>query len=343
MLKSKKYAGWGSLIVGLCFLTGGVGVFGAAFFLNQPTGVGHKEIEISRGATVGQIGQKLYREKVIRSPRLLQVFAYLNGSSRRLTAGVHPFDGKMTTWQVLNELERARDVTQDVTIPEGLRKERIAEILAKHLEHDRDELLRLMSDPRFCKELKVNSSDLEGYLFPETYKFSVGASERQVLGLMVSHFRAVFDKRLQKRAKAVGMSVHDVVTLASIVEGEAQVDKERPVIAAVYLNRLKKGMRLQADPTVQYALPDGPRRLFNKDYRFDSPYNTYRHNGLPPGPIGSPGRASIEAVLFPADVPYLYFVANGDGGHIFTKTIREHEAAKRKTAQARRNSWRKAN
>ena len=337
------YAGWGSLIAALCLLALGTGICGAVFFLNQPTGIGNKDVEIGKGATVGQIGRKLYRERLIRSPRLLQIFAYLNGSSRRLTAGVHPFDGQMTTWQVLNELERPRDITQDVTFPEGLRKEKIVDILVDKLDHDREKLLALIDSSALCKELKIEASDLEGYLFPETYRFSVGASENQVLRLMVAHFRAIFDQRLQKRARQVGMSIHEVVTLASIVEGEAQIDTERPVIAAVYLNRLKKRMRLQADPTVQYALPDGPRRLFNKDYRYDSPYNTYRHGGLPPGPIGSPGRASIEAVLFPADVPYLYFVATGDGGHIFTETMGEHEAAKRKTAGARRNTWRKAN
>lgn len=135
------------------------------------------------------------------------------------------------------------------------------------------------------------------------------------------------------------MTIHEAVTMASIIEGEAQVAEERATISAVYHNRLKKGMRLQADPTVQYAIPDGPRRLFYKDYSYQSPYNTYRHRGLPPGPIMSPGAASLEAAVNPADVDYLYFVAKGDGSHLFTKTAAEHEAAKQKTKAARRKSW----
>lgn len=341
----RKYGplGWGGIFAGLCLLCLGIGLCAAVFILNRPTGIGQKDVEVKKGMTVGQIGQVLFRERLIRSPRMLQIFAYLIGTSRRLTAGVHPFGGRMTTWQVLLELERPRDVTRDVTIREGLRKEKVAEVLAEKLNLDRSKLLPLMDSPGFCKQLGIQAKDLEGYLFPETYKFSVAATESQVLSVMVAHFKDVFDKRFQNRANEMDMSVHEVVTLASIIEGEAQVDDERPIIAAVYHNRLKRGMRLQADPTVQYALPDGPRRLFNKDYWFDSPYNTYRHGGLPPGPIGNPGRASIEATLFPADVDYLYFVAKGDGGHVFSVTAKEHEAAKRQTLSARRNLWRKTN
>ncbi len=321
-----------------CFLGACAGIL----FLNQPTGVEAKDIEIQKGASVEQIGRQLYGERLIRSPRVLQIFAYLKGSSRKLMAGVHPFDGRMTTWQVLHELEHPRDVTVNVTIPEGLRKERVAALLAEKLNLDEQKLLALMKDPAFCKSLSVPAKDLEGYLFPETYQFSAIASEQRVLHRIVKHFHTVFDERLQKRARARGMSVHEVVTLASIVEGETCWDNERDSIAAVYHNRLKKKMRLQADPTVQYALPDGPRRLFYSDYRYDSPYNTYRYGGLPPGPIGSPSRASIEAVLFPADIDYLYFVATGEGGHIFTRTFQAHADAKQKTLAARENSWRES-
>ena len=136
------------------------------------------------------------------------------------------------------------------------------------------------------------------------------------------------------------MSLHEVVTLASIIEGEARIDEERPVISAVYHNRLRQKMRLQADPTVQYALEDGPRRLFYRDYAIDSPYNTYRVRGLPPGPIMSPGEASLRAALHPADVDYVYFVSQGDGSHLFSRTAAEHGRAKSKTYRARRDGWR---
>lgn len=321
----------------------GTGVCGALYYLNRPTFFGFKEIEIRKGMSVRQIGDVLHAEGVIRSPMLLSLFARLNGTSRRLMAGVHPFDGHMTTWQVLLELEQPRDVTRDVTILEGLRKEQVARILASELNLDEEKLLVLMSDPAFCHRLGVPADNLEGYLFPETYKISTSADEARVLTLLVAHFFNAFDDRLRAQAEVMGMSMHEVVTMASIIEGEARVDAERPIISAVYHNRLKRNMRLQADPTVQYAIPDGPRRLFYVDYRFDSPYNTYRHGGLPPGPIMSPRRASLDAAVFPADVDYLFFVARGDGSHVFSRTEREHEAAKRQTLSDRLRTWRSAN
>lgn len=218
-----------------------------------------------------------------------------------------------------------------------------AALLAEKLNLNEQVLLSHMQDEVFCKTLNVSAETLEGYLFPETYRVSAAITEKKMLTLMVSHFWDAFDATLQKRAVQMDMSVHEVVILASIVEGEAQVDDERSTIAAVYHNRLKKRMRLQADPTVQYALPDGPRRLFYKDYQYDSPYNTYRVNGLPPGPISSPGRASLVATLYPADVAYLYFVAKGDGSHVFSNTSREHEIAKQQTLSARRKTWKKRN
>ncbi|MXX12725.1 MAG: endolytic transglycosylase MltG [Gemmatimonadetes bacterium] len=326
-----------SIVPIVCFLGACTGIF----IFNRPTGVGKKEVEIRHGATVKQISQQLYQKRLIHSPRLLQYLAQLNGSSSRLKAGIHPLDGQMTTWEILLELERSRDVTQNVTVPEGLEKKQIATILSEKLNLDQKKLLLLMNSAAFCITLSVQAKDLEGYLFPETYNFPTTVSEQQVLRRMVEHCQAVFDERLQRRAHELGMSIHEVITFASIIEGETSWDSERDTIAAVYHNRLKKGMRLQADPTVQYALPGEPRRLFYKDYDYDSPYNTYRHSGLPPGPINSPGRASIVAALFPADVDYLYFVATGEGGHVFTHSLQEHAAAKKRTAAARKNTWQK--
>lgn len=318
-----------------------LGACAGIFILNRPTGVGKKDVEIRPGTTVKQISQHLYGKRLIHSPHLLQFLAQFNGSSRRLKAGIHPFDGQMTTWEVLIELERSRDVTQNVTVPEGLQKAHVAAILSEKLNLDKRKLLLLMNSPTFCKTLSVQAKDLEGYLLPETYNFPTTASEQQVLRRMVEHCLTVFDERLQRRAHELEMSTREVITLASIIDGETSWDSERDTIAAVYHNRLKKGMRLQADPTVQYALPGEPRRLFYKDYSYDSPYNTYLHSGLPPGPINNPGRASIVAALFPADVDYLYFVATGEGGHIFTRTLQEHAAAKRRTSSARKKTWQK--
>ena len=318
-----------------------LGISVSVCILNRPTGVKSKSVRIEPGASVAGIANRLRRERIIRSPKFLRLLTILSGASRNLTAGDHPFTGRMTSWDVLQELQIPRDVTRSVTIPEGLRKEQVIEILSRDLDLDNDRLSKLVIDPVFCRKVHVASDNLEGYLFPETYRVSISSREKHVLKVLLRQFHRVFDKDLRKAAKRIGFSVHEVVTLASIIEGEAQVARERTTISAVYHNRLKKGMRLQADPTVQYALPDGPRRLFNKDYNYDSPYNTYRHQGLPPGPILSPGAGSLSAAVNPADVEYLYFVAKGDGSHLFTKTAAEHAEAKRKTKAARRRNWKR--
>lgn len=310
--------------------------------LNGPTGTRPKTVRIEPGMSVASISRRLGRERIIQSPRFLRALAIVTGASRSFTAGDHPFDGSMTTWEVLRELRVPRDVTQSVTIPEGLRRERVIEILVSSLDLDREELDRMTTDSAFCRKVGVNADNLEGYLFPETYRVSVSAGEEQVLRVLIDHFHKIVDDDLKRSAALLDMTVHEVVTMASIIEGEAVIDSERDTISAVYHNRLKRRMRLQADPTVQYAIPDGPRRLFYKDYQFDSPYNTYRHSGLPPGPILSPGAASLRAAVNPARIDYLYFVAKGDGSHVFTKTAREHEAAKRQTKSARRQTWRQS-
>ena len=338
-VKKEWFLVGGMLVVLWCV----VGILGAAWWLNRPTGATEQIVAIEPGMTVPQIGHHLYTVGLIRSPHLLRFFARLNGTGRRLMAGPHPFHGNMTTWQVLRELERPREQLVDITVPEGLRMSQTVKILANKLDMEVEVLLDLVQDTEFCKSLGVSVGNLEGYMFPETYRVSAATTEKKMLTTMVEHFWGAFAPRFRSRAKQIGLSLHDVVILASIVEGEAQLDAERSTVAAVYHNRLKKKMRLQADPTVQYALPDGPRRLFYKDYQYDSPYNTYRHRGLPPGPISSPGKASIEAVLYPADVDYIYFVARGDGSHVFTRTSKEHELAKQQTKNARRKTWKKAN
>ena len=331
------------VVVGCLGLAGAsLGLLGSIVLLNRPTGGPYQEITVDRGMAVGEIARLLHENGVVRSPKLLQTFSVLRGTSRRLKAGRHPFHGRMTTWDVLLELEVPRDVTRTVTIPEGLRREQICRELAIALDLPEDRLLALTSDPDVCRKLGVAAESLEGYLFPETYKMSLMQTELDALRTLVSQFHKVFDGGMRSRASQMGMSVHEAVTLASIVEGEAQCDDERPVVSAVYHNRLKRRMRLQADPTIQYALGGGPRRLFYRDYAVDSPYNTYRHGGLPPGPILSPGEASLRSALYPADVDYLYFVARGDGSHVFSRTAAEHDKAKRQTRWSRIRSWRRS-
>lgn len=342
---SRRSCTVGTVVVRSVFALFGVGVAGlllAVLALNRPTGSGAKDVVIPKGMTVMQIGELLHREGVIRSPRLLVLFSRFDGTSRRLKAGVHQFPEGLSTWEVLENLGFSSDEFRSVTLPEGLTLARSLSLTAAKLDLDIEKMLRLASDPGFCRRLGVAADNLEGYLFPETYQIPLSMDEEQVIRMLVRHFFTVFESKMEERAREMDLSVHEVVTLASIIEGEALLDRERATISAVYHNRLKQGMYLQADPTVQYIIEDGPRRLFYKDYKIDSPYNTYRHLGLPPGPVMNPGAASLWAALYPADVHYLYFVARGDGSHVFSRTVREHEEAKRKTRLARRRSWRRS-
>jgi UPF0755 protein len=210
-----------------------------------------------------------------------------------------------------------------VTIPEGFRARQIARTLRREIGIDSAKFMDLCTNAAEFG-LPARTASLEGYLFPETYDFSWHENEHDIIETMVNQYRLFFEDSLKLRAKMMKLSVNDVMTMASIVEGEAVKDEERPVIAGLYYNRMKKKMRLEADPTVQYVIQDGPRRLTYNDLKTDSPYNTYRKAGLPPGPINNPGRASILAALYPAKHQFLFFVADGNGGHVFAKTYDEH-------------------
>ena len=213
----------------------------------------------------------------------------------------------------------------------------IAGILKRRIDIDSLEFLRLATDRRFANSVGIGASNLEGYLFPDTYKLSWGTTPNGVARVMVEQFNRTFTDSLSKRAEEIDLSLAQVVTLASMIEAEAKDGNERDLISAVYHNRMRRGMLLQCDPTVIYALPDLNRPLLLKDLEVDSPYNTYRYPGLPPGPICNPGRASIVAALYPADVNYLYFVATGEGSHIFSTTLTQHNLARAKVKRARRN------
>jgi peptidoglycan lytic transglycosylase G len=184
--------------------------------------------------------------------------------------------------------------------------------------------MAVVRDPEVIKSLGVEGTSLEGYLLPETYLFNWELEELDVVRRQVGQFWVVFNDSLKRRAEELGWTVREAITFASIIEGEAGLDEERPIISGVYHNRLRRGMKLEADPTIQYLVEGGPRRLFYSDLKIDNPYNTYIYAGLPPGPVNNPGKASILAALYPAQHEYLYFVANGRGGHRFSKTYSEH-------------------
>jgi UPF0755 protein len=223
-----------------------------------------------------------------------------------------------------------------VTIPEGWTLAQIEALVVTKLDIPADSMKAATRDSAVMRRLELppKADKLEGYLFPSSYSFAPGTSARAVVNVMTRSFEAQWKPAWTARIDSFGLSRHELLTLASIVEREAQVATERPVIAGVYWNRLRRGMMLQADPTVQYALPQYQARLLNRHLTVRSPYNTYRNVGLPPGPIAAPGLASIEATLYPANVPYLYFVAYPDGHHEFRVTLAEHQAASRLARRA---------
>ena len=292
-----------------------------------PRGQAPRVVEIPAHASILSIAASLGRAEVIRSPTGFVLLSVARGSARRLQAGEYEIERGATTLEVLRLLESGRIKQHPVLHPEGAT---VAE-LAKALEAARlaraADVLRLARDPAFLKSLGVDAPSLEGYLFPDTYQFVRGMTPEEMLTRMVQRLRGKLDPDVGTRARARGLSVHQLLTLASIIEREAAMRGEMRLISAVFWNRLKLDMPLQADPTVQYAVGKERRALSRADLLSDNPYNTYRRPGLPPGPIASPGLDAIEAALDPAPVKYLYFVAMNDRRHYFSTTAAQHNAA----------------
>jgi len=294
-------------------------------------------ITIKQGDSMTRIVDRLNEANLIKDGTGLLILAKLLGKDRHIQAGRYDFEKGVTLYSVFNKLIKGDVTLSEVTIPEGLTIKQIAGILKREIQIDSSEFVLVATDSQFAKNMGLPASNLEGYLFPDTYKLSWGTSAEKVAQILVEQFKRTFTDSLLRHADKIGFSLAEVMTLASMIEAEAKDGEEREMISAVYHNRLKRGMLLQCDPTVIYALPELDRPLLLKDLKVDSPYNTYKYPGLPPGPIGNPGKASILAALHPADVNYLYFVARGDGTHIFSSTLEEHNRAKNKIKQARKN------
>ena len=258
---------------------------------------------------------------------MFRIYASLRGRDRSIRAGTYRFT-RGTSWgDVLADLHGGKGLVRSITIPEGWSLFQIVPQLARVLGTPVDSVAVAVRDTALLHGLDIPTPTLEGYLFPDTYDFPEGTTARQAVIVMVGRFRKVWRPEWDQQLQSISMSRNDVMSLAAIVEKEARRPEERPVIAAVYMNRLKIGMRLQADPTVQYALGQHVTRVLYKHLTTDSPYNTYRYAGLPPGPIASPGRPSIIAALYPAKVPYRFFVAYPDGHHEFTTSFTQHSVA----------------
>jgi UPF0755 protein len=321
----------------LLILATGITAFWIFF---SPTTLGSKNevlvLKIKRGTSFDGILNLMVEQGIIPNDTKIKIAAKILGWRSKLKAGKYELSGGSSSYRLLKTLVDGKVAIEWVTIPEGKNARQIASILRQKIETDSSRFMHLVNDSLYAKKLSIEALSLEGFLFPETYGFHWGMKPEEIIPVMVNEFKKQFDDTLYWRTKELGLSVLELVTLASIIEGEAVIDSERTLISAVYHNRLKKGMRLQADPTIQYIIDDGPRRLLNKDLEIDSPYNTYKYPGLPPGPINSPGLASIKAALFPADVKYLYFVARGDGSHVFSTTLQGHLKAKSRFDKFRR-------
>jgi len=287
-----------------------------------------ERVTIPPGASVRVVAESLAAHRVISSKPWFRLVARAGGYERKLRIGTYELPRGAGALASLKAIASGKAVLSRFTVPEGHTLLEIAEAAERDLAIPRAEVLEAARDTALLREFDVPAATFEGFLRPETYLFAPGIGATTLVRAMAETFRSDWDPRWSDMASAQGLDRLAVVTLASIVEGEAAVDDDRPLVAAVYRNRLRLGMPLQADPTVQYAiqLATGKRkpRLYEKDYEFESPYNTYLHPGLPPGPVGAPSRKSIDATLAPAPVPFLYFVAGPDRRHIFSRTYAEH-------------------
>ena len=293
-------------------------------------------VVIPAGATFHAATDSLAAHGLLKSTKLFRLYAMLKRQDRGIKAGTYLLQ-RGTSWaDLLHALNIGKALAHTITVPEGFSLVNIAALLERTIQAHPDSIAAAMRDTSLLRELNVPTPMLEGYLFPDTYVFPDGVTPRQVVRTMVNRFEQSWDPAWDARLEELKMTRHDIVTLASIIEKEARLAEERPVIAAVYHNRLRIGMALQADPTVQYAMGVHSNRVLYKHLQTASPYNTYRNRGLPPGPICSPGRASIEAALHPADVPFLYFVAHPDGHHEFRSTFSEHTKAVREIRRQRK-------
>src|SRR5881398_1194538 len=299
----------------------------------QPHGAPTRVI-IPRGASFGQATDSLARNGLVGSPKLFRLYGRFTGGDRKVKPGTYLLKHGTPWSDIISALNGGHGLVNTVTIPEGYTVSQITPLLARTLNVPADSVTAAVSDTALLARLDVPNKTLEGYLFPDTYAFPIGTTARQAVREMVYSFERRWRPDWDSSIADLKINRNDLVTMASIVEREARLPEERPVIAAVYYNRLTRAMMLPADPTVQYAIGHHVGRVLYKDLTIDSPYNTYVHKGLPPGPVASPGVASLTAAANPANVPYLYFVATRDGHHEFRMTLEQHTDAVREVRAA---------
>ena len=290
---------------------------------------------VQKGSPLDAIARHLHTEGVLNQVWVFRLWARWSGMDRRIKPGEYLFPKALSPLELLTRLSQGQLVRRTITIPEGFSLVQIAQLLEQRGFGAAESFLCLNADPEFLADWRLPANSLEGYLYPATYQFSVRAPAREILGRMIARFYAAWEPVLERRAAELGLSLHEVVTLASIIEKETGQVAERPLIAAVIHNRLNRGIRLQCDPTVIYGIKNFDGNLTRHHLQTPTPYNTYVIRGLPPGPIANPGLAALRAALYPANTDYLYFVARGDGTHHFSVSLAEHNRAVRRFQRQR--------
>ena len=310
----------------------------AAFLLNlkyyaeQPAGSNPDKVVITipAGQALKTTTETLFKSRIITSPFKFNMVARLKGYDKRLKAGEYALSATMAPTEIMEKLVKGEVELYKLTIPEGLNIDQIANLVDEAGFAQKSSFIKAATDAAMARKNRINADTFEGYLFPETYYFPKKASVETIISAMVKRFWKVFNSAWKERAEELGFSIHQTVTLASIIEKETGAPFERPVISSVFHNRLKKKMRLESDPTVIYGIKDFDGNLKRIHLETKTPYNTYRIRGLPAGPIANPGKASLEAALYPADTKFIYFVSKKNRTHQFSTNLKDHNRAVRK-------------
>ena len=303
-------------------------IFATSFISINNREVDSKIITIEKGMSLNKVSELLYEKNILVNEDIFKLKVIGRRLASKVPTGKFLIEGKISDAILIDLIFNKGPIKLKLTVPEGLQSKKLFENINTLLnkEYDFDQYFKSQF---ILNKYNINAKTLEGYLYPNTYYLYHDSSPEEIIDILLQEFWNQFDKNLQDRANQLGFSVHEVVTLASIIEGEAMLDTERETISSVYHNRLKINMKLQADPTIQYIIPGPPKALSIKDLRIKSDYNTYMNYGLPPGPINNPGIESLKAALYPKKTNFLFFVAQGDGSHAFTTNEKDHEEAKR--------------
>lgn len=326
---AKKWAAIGGGCLLLLMASAAAVYFHLKEFGRTPTSpVGEEQsFTVETGQSVSAVAQGLERRGLVQSGFKFRLFARLEGHDRRLKAGEYGLKASMTPLEILIRMEKGLVRLHRLTVPEGLTIPQIAAVVEKTGLARAADIMARATDPAYARLQGIPAGSLEGYLFPETYLFPKTVTADGIIGAMLERFRLTFSPEWERRAMEIGLTPHEVVTLASIIEKETGDPAERPMIASVFHNRLKRGMRLETDPTVIYGIKDFDGNLTRRHLETPGPYNTYLNKGLPPGPIASPGKKAIEAALFPAPTDYLFFVSKNNGSHQFSSSLADHNRA----------------